>query len=113
MTLTPQADFRRGIRELDEQAEEARLGAQWDPVRCAEIGSDWRRWCKLLLTLSQAVALRDYDALELPVFCVSAREYAKLHGRTNEGEAGTFKTPEETGVPALAAHIKGKSTSRR
>lgn len=53
-------DFRTGLRELDEQAALERDAESFDPT----------------------IALRDYDAIDLPVFCVSARDYARINSES-------------------------------
>lgn len=50
-------DFRLGLRELDETVAIERDAASFDPSQ----------------------PLRDYAAIDLPVFCVSARDYARIH----------------------------------
>jgi hypothetical protein len=53
-------DFRTGLRDLDESAALERDPNSFDPT----------------------VALRDYDAIDLPVYCVSARDYARIHSKS-------------------------------
>ncbi|KAK4697322.1 hypothetical protein P7C70_g8231, partial [Phenoliferia sp. Uapishka_3] len=78
-------DFRRGLRILDDEVAEKAQGANWNPEE----------------------AQRDYDAINLPVFCVSAREFAKLSGLAlGDGKAQVFSSLKETGIPALRKHAK-------
>lgn len=53
------------------------------------------------------------QAINLPVFCVSAREYAKLSGLAGgDGKAQVFSSLKETGVPALPKHSKALTLKR-
>lgn len=61
-------DFRNGLRELDEAAAQERDGKNFDPN----------------------VAFRDYAAINLPTFCVSARDYGRIHSKQIVPQAVSF-----------------------
>ncbi|KAK4698604.1 hypothetical protein P7C70_g7669, partial [Phenoliferia sp. Uapishka_3] len=57
---------------------------------------------------------RAYAIINLPVFCISATEYAKLtYLAGDDGEATVFSTLKETGVPALRQHCKNLTLKPR
>ncbi|KAI0786384.1 hypothetical protein C8Q75DRAFT_771545 [Abortiporus biennis] len=73
-------DFRQGLKDLDDAAAEERDPNSFDPT----------------------VNLRDYDAIDLPVFTCSARDYVRLKGQVKgDGDPSCFSKVEDTGVPAL------------
>ncbi|VDC06880.1 unnamed protein product [Peniophora sp. CBMAI 1063] len=73
-------DFRLGLKELDDAAAEARDPENFDPT----------------------VNVRNYDAIDLPVFTCSSRDYVRLKGQVKgDGEPSTFTKIEDTGIPKL------------
>ena len=85
-------DFRQGLRQLDDANAEARDGHHWDP----------------------SIPQRDYDAINLPVFCCSSREFAKLSGLAKgDGKAQVFTKKSETGIPSLRRHTKALTHAPR
>ncbi|KAJ7095314.1 hypothetical protein B0H15DRAFT_881283 [Mycena belliarum] len=87
-------DFRTGLKDLDEAAAEERDPANFDP----------------------GVALRDYDAINLPVFTCSSRDYVRLKKQVKgDGEPACFSNVHDTGIPALQqwCHSLTKSSRER
>ncbi|KAF9263480.1 hypothetical protein L218DRAFT_979928 [Marasmius fiardii PR-910] len=73
-------DFRTGLKELDDAAAEKRDPDSFDPTR----------------------DLRDYAAIDLPVFTCSSRDYVRLNNQvTGDGGASCFSNTDDTGIPAL------------
>ncbi|KAJ2931653.1 hypothetical protein H1R20_g5445, partial [Candolleomyces eurysporus] len=73
-------DFRTGLKNLDETAAEERDPENYDPSR----------------------QIRDYDAIDLPVFTCSSRDYVRLKGQVKgDGEPTCFSNVEDTGIPAV------------
>lgn len=73
-------DFRVGLKDLDDAAAEERDPENFNP------GSD----------------LRDYDAIDLPVFTCSSRDYVRLKGQVKgDGEPSCFSNITDTGIPDL------------
>lgn len=73
-------DFRTGLKDLDDAAAEQRDPDGFDPT----------------------VNLRDYDAIDLPVFTCSARDYVRIKGQVKgDGDPTCFTKPEDTGIPEL------------
>ncbi|KAJ7700013.1 hypothetical protein B0H17DRAFT_274436 [Mycena rosella] len=87
-------DFRAGLKDLDEAAAEERDPANFDP----------------------GVALRDYDAIDLPVFTCSSRDYVRLKKQVKgDGEPTCFSNVQDTGIPDLQkwCHSLTKSSRER
>ncbi|EAU84723.2 hypothetical protein CC1G_00242 [Coprinopsis cinerea okayama7 len=75
-------DFRTGLKELDDAAAEERDPDNFDP----------------------SVNLRDYAAIDLPVFTCSSRDYVRLKGQVKgDGEPSCFSNVRDTGIPDLQA----------
>ncbi|KAJ7638747.1 hypothetical protein FB45DRAFT_988699 [Roridomyces roridus] len=73
-------DFRAGLKDLDDAAAEARDPANFDP----------------------SVALRDYDAIDLPVFTASSRDYVRIKGQVKgDGAPSCFTNVRDTGIPEI------------
>ncbi|KAJ7591152.1 hypothetical protein C8J56DRAFT_934806 [Mycena floridula] len=73
-------DFRTGLKTLDDSASEERDPDNFNP----------------------ATDIRDYEAINLPVHCVSARDYVRLKGQIkSDGPPSCFTDVEDTGVPQL------------
>ncbi|KAF8974240.1 hypothetical protein BDZ97DRAFT_1945601 [Flammula alnicola] len=73
-------DFRVGLKDLDDAAAEERDPENFNPNS----------------------NLRDYDAIDLPVFTCSSRDYVRLKGQVNgDGGASCFSNVEDTGIPEL------------
>lgn len=46
--------------------------------------------------------LPDYEAIDLPVFTCSARDYVRIKGQVKgDGDPSCFAKPDDTGIPAL------------
>ncbi|GJE84682.1 nuclear GTPase SLIP-GC [Phanerochaete sordida] len=85
-------DFRTGLKDLDDAAAEQRDPDAFDPT----------------------VNLRDYDAIDLPVFTCSARDYVRIKGQVKgDGDPTCFTKPEDTGVPALQEWCHALTVSSR
>ncbi|KAJ6599136.1 hypothetical protein DFH09DRAFT_1130225 [Mycena vulgaris] len=87
-------DFRTGLKDLDEAAAEERDPANFDP----------------------SVALRDYDAIDLPVFTCSSRDYVRIKKQVKgDGEPVCFSNVQDTGIPDLQkwCHSLTKSSRER
>ncbi|KAK7061658.1 nuclear GTPase SLIP-GC [Favolaschia claudopus] len=87
-------DFRSGLRDLDEAAAEERDPANFDP----------------------SVAIRDYEAIDLPVFTVSSRDYVRIKKQIKgDGEPSCFSNVNDTGIPELQqwCHHLTKSSRER
>ncbi|KZT43419.1 hypothetical protein SISSUDRAFT_693111 [Sistotremastrum suecicum HHB10207 ss-3] len=75
-------DFRVGLRELDQAAAEQNNPDTFDPSE----------------------DLRNYEAIDLPVFTCSSRDYIRLTKQVKgDGEPTCFLDKPDTGVPALQA----------
>ncbi|KAJ7937120.1 hypothetical protein B0H13DRAFT_2226534 [Mycena leptocephala] len=73
-------DFRTGLRDLDEAAAEERDPANFDP----------------------SVAIRDYEAINLPTFTCSSRDYVRIKKQVKgDGEPTCFSSVRDTEIPAL------------
>ncbi|CAE6439062.1 unnamed protein product [Rhizoctonia solani] len=73
-------DFRQGLKQLDQADEEAKNPETFDP----------------------SVELRDYNAIDLPVFTCSSRDYIRINKQVKgDGGPSCFVNPEDTEVPAL------------
>ncbi|TFK83640.1 hypothetical protein K466DRAFT_528541 [Polyporus arcularius HHB13444] len=74
------ADFRTGLKDLDDAEQEQKHPDTFDP----------------------SVNIRDYDAIDLPVFTCSARDYVRIKGQVKgDGDPTCFTKVDDTGVPAL------------
>lgn len=73
-------DFRVGLKDLDDAAAEERNPDGFNPN----------------------VNLRDYDAIDLPVFTCSSRDYVRLKCQVKgDGEPSCFSNVKDTGIPDL------------
>ncbi|KIJ27411.1 hypothetical protein M422DRAFT_271395 [Sphaerobolus stellatus SS14] len=73
-------DFRTGLREIDEADAQERDPDNFDPNE----------------------ELRDYSAIDLPTFCVSARDYIRITKQVKgDGTPTCFTKVEDTGIPTL------------
>ncbi|CAE6530132.1 unnamed protein product [Rhizoctonia solani] len=73
-------DFRQGLKQLDQADEEAKNPETFDP----------------------SVELRDYNAIDLPVYTCSSRDYIRIKKQVKgDGGPSCFTNPEDTEVPAL------------
>lgn len=73
-------DFRQGLKDLDDAAAEERDPNSFDPTK----------------------NLRDYEAIDLPVFTCSSRDYVRLKGQVKgDGDPTCFSKVEDTGIPDL------------
>ncbi|ESK97641.1 hypothetical protein Moror_17503 [Moniliophthora roreri MCA 2997] len=73
-------DFRTGLKDLDDTAAEQRDPDNFDPTQ----------------------NLRDYDAINLPVFTCSSRDYVRLTNQVKgDGEPSCFSNVADTGIPEL------------
>ncbi|KAJ7498992.1 hypothetical protein FB451DRAFT_1347396 [Mycena latifolia] len=87
-------DFRTGLKDLDEAVAEERDPANFGP----------------------GIALRDYDAIDLPVFTCSSRDYVRIKKQVKgDGEPACFSTVQDTSIPALQkwCHSLTKSSRER
>lgn len=74
------ADFRAGLKCMDDMVEEQRDPTVFDPTQ----------------------QLRDYQFVDLPVFTCSSRDYMRLSGQLKgDGEASCFSNKHDTEIPAL------------
>ncbi|OSC99144.1 hypothetical protein PYCCODRAFT_1446932 [Trametes coccinea BRFM310] len=87
-------DFRTGLKDLDDAQQEEQNPDTFDPT----------------------VNIRDYNAIDLPVFTVSARDYIRITGQVKgDGDPTCFSKVEDTGVPELQQwchHLTVASRSR-
>ncbi|KAG5716551.1 GTPase SLIP-GC [Termitomyces sp. T112] len=73
-------DFRVGLKDLDDAAAEKRDPHNFNPNQ----------------------NIRDYDAIDLPVFTCSSRDYVRLKGQVKgDGEPTCFTETKDTGIPDL------------
>ncbi|KAF5388296.1 hypothetical protein D9615_000347 [Tricholomella constricta] len=73
-------DFRVGLKDLDDAAAEERDPDNFNPNQ----------------------NIRDYDAIDLPVFTCSSRDYVRLKGQVKgDGEPTCFSNAKDTGIPEL------------
>ncbi|KAF9569032.1 hypothetical protein CPC08DRAFT_790765 [Agrocybe pediades] len=73
-------DFRAGLKDLDDAEAERRDPDNFNPN----------------------VNLRDYDAINLPVFTCSSRDYVRLKGQVKgDGKPTCFSNVHDTGIPDL------------
>ncbi|KAG6813480.1 hypothetical protein H0H92_010505 [Tricholoma furcatifolium] len=73
-------DFRVGLKDLDDAAAEERDPDNFDPTQ----------------------NIRDYEAIDLPVFTCSSRDYVRLKGQVKgDGEPTCFANAQDTGIPDL------------
>ncbi|KAF9006452.1 hypothetical protein BDQ17DRAFT_284172 [Cyathus striatus] len=73
-------DFRVGLKDLDDAAAEQRDPNGFNP----------------------SINIRDYDAIDLPVFTCSSRDYIRLKGQVKgDGEPNCFSNIQDTGIPDL------------
>ncbi|KAG5637833.1 hypothetical protein H0H81_003038 [Sphagnurus paluster] len=73
-------DFRTGLKDLDDAAAEERDPDNFNPNQ----------------------NIRDYDAIDLPVFTCSSRDYVRLKGQVKgDGEPTCFSNAKDTGIPDL------------
>ncbi|KAJ7667949.1 hypothetical protein DFH06DRAFT_1280748 [Mycena polygramma] len=87
-------DFRSGLKDLDEAVAEERDPDNFDP----------------------SVALRDYDAIDLPVFTCSSRDYVRIKKQVKgDGDPACFNNVHDTGIPDLQlwCHSLTKSSRER
>ncbi|KAF8639459.1 hypothetical protein AX16_010313 [Volvariella volvacea WC 439] len=85
-------DFRTGLKDLDETVAERRDPENFDP----------------------SARLRDYDAIDLPVFTVSSRDYVRLKGQVKgDGEPSCFVNVNDTGIPDLQRWCQNLTVASR
>ncbi|KAF7313741.1 hypothetical protein HMN09_00531200 [Mycena chlorophos] len=85
-------DFRSGLKELDDAAAEERDPDNFDP----------------------SVAIRDYDAIDLPVFCCSSRDYVRITKQVKgDGDPSCFTNVNDTGIPEVQKWVKTLTVSSR
>ncbi|KAI0773956.1 hypothetical protein C8Q74DRAFT_798482 [Fomes fomentarius] len=73
-------DFRTGLKDLDDAEQERKNPDAFDPT----------------------VNIRDYEAIDLPVFTCSARDYVRIKGQVKgDGDPTCFTKVDDTGIPAL------------
>ncbi|THV08632.1 hypothetical protein K435DRAFT_883341 [Dendrothele bispora CBS 962.96] len=85
-------DFRTGLKDLDDAAAEERDPNNFDPTQ----------------------NLRNYDAVNLPVFTCSSRDYVRLTGQVKgDGEPTCFTDKESTSIPALQSWCHTLTLSSR
>ncbi|KAF7301325.1 hypothetical protein MIND_00697600 [Mycena indigotica] len=85
-------DFRSGLKDLDDAAAEERDPDNFDPSK----------------------SLRDYDAIDLPVFCVSARDYVRIKKQVRgDGDPTCFTNADDTGIPAVQSWVTSLTVSSR
>ncbi|KAJ1303224.1 hypothetical protein OPQ81_011422 [Rhizoctonia solani] len=73
-------DFRQGLKQLDQADEEAKNPETFDP----------------------SVDSRDYNAIDLPTFTCSSRDYIRITEQVKgDGGPNCFTNPEDTEIPAL------------
>ncbi|KAK7470729.1 hypothetical protein VKT23_002151 [Stygiomarasmius scandens] len=85
-------DFRSGLKDLDDATAEERDPENFDPTH----------------------KLRDYDAINLPVFTCSSRDYVRLTGQVKgDGEPTCFTDKESTSIPALQRWCHSLTLSSR
>ncbi|PIL36747.1 hypothetical protein GSI_00436 [Ganoderma sinense ZZ0214-1] len=87
-------DFRTGLKDLDDAEQEQKNPDNFDPT----------------------INIRDYEAIDLPVFTCSARDYVRIKGQVKgDGDPTCFTKVDDTGVPALQQwchHLTVSSRSR-
>ncbi|PVF97245.1 hypothetical protein CPB86DRAFT_786050 [Serendipita vermifera] len=84
--------FREGLRDIDETDSLYYNGSSHD----------------------SQTAVRDYTSVNLPVFCVSARDFAGIHRmNSGDGEPTTFSEDTDTEIPALLNWCKSLATASR
>ncbi|KAL1709238.1 hypothetical protein EV121DRAFT_276622 [Schizophyllum commune] len=77
---TLKEDFRLGMKDLDDAVAEERDPDHFDPTQ----------------------NIRDYDAIDLPVFTASSRDYVRLKNIVKgDGDPSCFDNVDDTGIPAL------------
>ncbi|TFY80874.1 hypothetical protein EWM64_g3143, partial [Hericium alpestre] len=85
-------DFRTGLKELDDASAEQQNPDAFDPT----------------------VNLRDYSAIDLPVFTCSSRDYVRLKGQVKgDGEPTCFSNVDHTGIPELQDWCHSLTVSSR
>ncbi|KAK0206486.1 Dynamin family-domain-containing protein [Desarmillaria ectypa] len=85
-------DFRVGLKDLDDAAAEERDPDNFNP----------------------SVNIRDYDAIDLPVFTCSSRDYVRLTKQVEgDGDPACFSNVEDTGIPALQEWCHALTLSSR
>ncbi|PBL02484.1 hypothetical protein ARMGADRAFT_1005847 [Armillaria gallica] len=85
-------DFRVGLKDLDDAAAEERDPDNFNP----------------------SVNIRDYDAIDLPVFTCSSRDYVRLTKQVEgDGEPACFSNIDDTGIPALQEWCHALTLSSR
>ncbi|KAK0191014.1 hypothetical protein F5146DRAFT_1196144 [Armillaria mellea] len=85
-------DFRVGLKDLDDAAAEERDPDNFNP----------------------SVNIRDYDAIDLPVFTCSSRDYVRLTKQVEgDGEPTCFSNIDDTGIPALQEWCHALTLSSR
>ncbi|KAJ3011389.1 hypothetical protein NUW54_g2186 [Trametes sanguinea] len=73
-------DFKTGLKDIDDAQQEGHGPNTFDP----------------------SVHIRDYDAVVLPVFTVTARDYVRITGQVKgDGSPACFSNVEETRIPDL------------
>ncbi|CCM01707.1 uncharacterized protein FIBRA_03772 [Fibroporia radiculosa] len=73
-------DFRQGLKDLDDAAAEQRDPGNFDTT----------------------VDIRNYAAIDLPVFTCSSRDYVRLKGQVKgDGDPTCFSKVDDTGIPEL------------
>ncbi|KAF7302064.1 hypothetical protein MIND_00773100 [Mycena indigotica] len=91
-TNTLKDDFRTGCREYEDAAAEELDPDNFDP----------------------SVSESAYATVDLPVFCVSARDYTRLTGQVRgDGKAVCFTDVEDTGIPSLQKWVTALTRSPR
>ncbi|RPD61950.1 hypothetical protein L226DRAFT_613292 [Lentinus tigrinus ALCF2SS1-7] len=87
-------DFRTGLKDLDDAEQEQKNPDTFDPT----------------------VNMRDYEAIDLPVFTCSARDYVRIKGQVKgDGDPTCFTKVDDTRIPALQEwchHLTVSSRSR-
>ncbi|KAL1740588.1 hypothetical protein HDZ31DRAFT_85351 [Schizophyllum fasciatum] len=77
---TLKEDFRLGMKDLDDAVAEEKDPDNFDPTQ----------------------NIRDYDAIDLPVFTASSRDYVRLKNIVKgDGDPSCFDNVDDTGIPAL------------
>ncbi|KAJ7068199.1 hypothetical protein C8F01DRAFT_1117262 [Mycena amicta] len=85
-------DFRSGLKDLDDAAAEERDPDNFDP----------------------SVSLRDYQAIDLPVFCCSSRDYVRIKKQVRgDGDPTCFVSVEDTGIPDVQRWVTSLTVSSR
>ncbi|KAF8531170.1 hypothetical protein JB92DRAFT_3105602 [Gautieria morchelliformis] len=85
-------DFRTGLREIDEAEAQERDPESFDPTQ----------------------QIRNYDDIDLPTFCVSARDYIRITKQVKgDGKPTCFTDVVNTGIPDLQEWCQSLTVSSR